>query len=420
MTEDSSASGYISDSFEGIKATFTDIETIHAGKNNFVLRAKRFGRFWALKGYFPADNVSGKNNEAERQKLRKEFDILAELTHPAIVSVVGIEEVEDKGTCIVMEYVEGETLDKWLARCPSLSRRRNVARQLVDAMAYVHSKSIAHRDLKPSNIMVTQNGDMVKVIDFGLADTDSHAVFKQPAGTPRYMSPEQALQTIPDMRNDVYSLGIVLAEMKVGWHRIVRRCLRPLPKRYRNAGELGEAIRRRRHIVMSLWLVLGAAVLAMSIIAVMMRLEQVNRRNDTNLMTNDSLRTVISVQSQLIQSQVQSIDSLKTLNRIKDESTKHFNETVENGFAQLRQLLAKSDFKHHVDTLSDFNYYKGTVEIKHVMVELMEATDAFIKSLGNECSDTEKAQMRTMMMNYAQSLVDPLNDKVNNLKTKGQ
>ena len=70
-----------------------------------------------------------------------------------------------------------------------------------------------YRDLKPENILVTRNGENIKLIDFGLADTDGHAVLKQPAGTPRYMSPEQKVKAEADARNDIYSLGIIMEQM---------------------------------------------------------------------------------------------------------------------------------------------------------------------------------------------------------------
>lgn len=67
--------------------------------------------------------------------------------------------------------------------------------------------------LKPSNVMITHNGGYVKLIDFGLADTDSHTILKQPAGTLSYMAPEQAQMAQADVRNDIYSLGVIMQEM---------------------------------------------------------------------------------------------------------------------------------------------------------------------------------------------------------------
>lgn len=101
---------------------------------------------------------------------------------------VGIEQVDGVGECIVLEYVTGQTLDQVQG---SRADRRRWFEQLVEAVGYIHSQQVVHSDLKPQNIIVTDNGHNVKLIDFGLADADNFAELKQPAGTLRYVSPEQ-------------------------------------------------------------------------------------------------------------------------------------------------------------------------------------------------------------------------------------
>ena len=121
-------------------------------------------------------------------------------------------------------------------------------------MAYVQQQ-VVHRDLKPRNVMVTSNGGYVKLIDFGLADTDSHAILKQPAGTLRYIAPEQARLAQADVRNDIYSLGVMMQEMndrlptanplrRVVPQHIVDRCLAPIDHRWQDMDALLEALRR--------------------------------------------------------------------------------------------------------------------------------------------------------------------------------
>jgi len=115
---------------------------------------------------------------------------------------------------------------------PSRHSRVEIARQLLSAIGYVHSKQIVHRDLKPSNIIITHNGENFKIIDFGLADTDAHCICKQPAGTVRFMSPEQMSSSVADVRNDIYSIGVILEELRLGWcvMPVVWRCKRPIEK----------------------------------------------------------------------------------------------------------------------------------------------------------------------------------------------
>ena len=118
---------------------------------------------------------------------------MSRLQHPGVVEAKSLEDVPGLGRCIVMEWVNGATLKEWLsAGSHSRDERRQVAHQLMDALSHIHSQGVVHRDIKPSNIMVTNTGQSVKVIDFGLADTDAHTTLKQPAGTVSYMAPEQA------------------------------------------------------------------------------------------------------------------------------------------------------------------------------------------------------------------------------------
>lgn len=133
-------------------------------------------------------------------------------------------------------------------RQPGRRERVRVAAQLLKALGYVHSFQVVHRDLKPSNIMITRNGEQVKLIDFGLSDTDSFAIFKQPAGTDRFISPEQRQGQLTDERNDIYSLGIVLQEMRLGlcYKPVVRKCLRPIGSRYKSVAYVARGMKHCR------------------------------------------------------------------------------------------------------------------------------------------------------------------------------
>ena len=238
--DDASASGFIRSGFEGVSAVFTDVEILRTTECNVLARAKRYGKWWMLKGL----NPEAADSMAHTQMLRKEFDTLMSMSHQGVVQAVAVEEVAGLGTCIVMEYVEGVTLDVWADSHTSRAERRQIAGQLLNAVEYVHSCGIAHRDLKPSNIMVATNGGTLKIIDFGLADSDRNAILKQPAGTRRYMSPEQAAVAEADVRNDIYSIGVILKGLNPGWRykRIIGKCLRPIEERYQSIAELKKAM----------------------------------------------------------------------------------------------------------------------------------------------------------------------------------
>src|SRR5262245_47151780 len=211
--------------------------------------------------------------EPERlARFQREAELLATLKHPNIAAIYGLEKA-DGVTAIVLELVEGETLDARLkprassgdgsvggkdperegfsrASALPLDEALPIARQIAEALEAAHEKSVIHRDLKPANIKVTPDG-RVKVLDFGLAKmleaegaggagtegavgrnvaqgfspaylTNSPTLSLQATvggvilGTAAYMSPEQASGKPADKRSDVWSFGVVLWEMLTG------------------------------------------------------------------------------------------------------------------------------------------------------------------------------------------------------------
>ena len=100
--------------------------------------------------------------------------------------------------------------------------------------------------------MITHNGNHVKLIDFGLSDTDDFAILKQPAGTPGYISPEQIVSQQADIRNDIFSIGCILEKILPSkpYTAIIKRCKAPIAQRYANVDELKADFmaRRNRHL----------------------------------------------------------------------------------------------------------------------------------------------------------------------------
>lgn len=150
-----------------------------------------------------------------RHALTKEFEIGLQMEHPHICRTENMEEVEGLGPTIVMEYIDGQSLQTLLDKGqPTKMEAERLVGQLAEAVGYIHSKQIVHRDLKPSNVMVTHNGHNVKLIDFGLADSDRSDILKLPAGTSGYIAPEQLLPGAKtDVRADIFSFGMVAGDL---------------------------------------------------------------------------------------------------------------------------------------------------------------------------------------------------------------
>jgi serine/threonine-protein kinase len=154
------------------------------------------------------------------ERFEREAVTAAGLDHPNIVRIHDVDEVEGR-PYIVMEYVEGETLEALIRREAPLPARSAawIAREVAGALGHAHALGFIHRDVKPGNILISKDGK-VKLADFGLAkdlkrpdETQSVGLV---LGTPYYVSPEQARGERPDPRSDLYSLGVVMYAMLTG------------------------------------------------------------------------------------------------------------------------------------------------------------------------------------------------------------
>ncbi len=205
---------------------FRVLERLGAGGMGVVYRAEdlKLGRSVALK-FLPDDLAQ---DAAALARFRREAQAASALNHPNICTVYGIEECQGRPV-IVMEYLEGESLEALLRRGPlPLEQAVQFSIRMADALDAAHRAGIVHRDLKPANVLVAKSGDAatLKVLDFGLAKMERAPSlgFEPPnvtregaiLGTLHYLSPEQAQGQPAEARSDIFSLGAVLYEMLSG------------------------------------------------------------------------------------------------------------------------------------------------------------------------------------------------------------
>ncbi len=293
-------------------AHFRVVERIGAGGMGVVYRAidEKLQRPVALKVLSPR---AVRDREA-RELLLREARSAAAVNHPNIAAVYEVGEAGEAGetgetgnvSFIAMELVEGTTLRAQSKNGPiAPDALLHFATEIARGLARAHKQGIVHRDLKPDNVMTSGDGQ-VKILDFGLAKavTSGETSSGQVAGTPAYMSPEQAMGAAVDARSDVFSFGVMLVELATGtlpegvrkrapaeiaarapmpFAPIVARCLQHEPAdRFADGDELLAALRaampsagetkpaptRRKGRVFPLVVAAGAAVVVTATVAI--------------------------------------------------------------------------------------------------------------------------------------------------------
>ena len=366
-----------------------------------------------------------------QEMLSKEFDIAMRLQHPGIVQTVTFEDVPSLGRCIVMEWVDGSNMKQWLEKAPSRAERIRVFNQLLDAVSYLHDLGIVHRDLKPGNIMITAVGHNVKIIDFSLADSDAHAILKQPAGTEGYISPEQSSVAKPDVRNDIYSLGKIMRQMDLGirYAHVADKCLSPIDKRYQSITEMKAAFKSRQTVSRWTWMILGLVIVVVGAWFYAALSDKNGLTQKTLHVQGDSVSQMIEPDSSMninvtgghpLDVTRQPVSNTAQVKEHKPEDSippflsKYANDPVWNatsdGATEVYYVLSSYLQSHKPDTLSDMMYleldYEEMKKVGHDEIE------RYMNSIQSKFTKKELEEIRKFMVDDCDAYIKNIYDIV--------
>lgn len=322
-----------------VSADFSDVwsepELLSSKGHNALYVATRFGRKYVLKALAEPYRESTPHIEL----LRKEFTIGVGVDHPNIVRLLDFGHMDSIGWYIQMEFIDGITLDQFLETNPPMAIRRRVIEQLLDTLSCLHERQIIHRDIKPSNILITRNGSTVKLIDFGVSDTDDYVTFKQPAGSMAYIAPEQLEGKPIDNRADIYAVGKIISLLFPHRYKyIARKCTRVNPSdRYSSCAQVLRAIKRSDNL--RIWLPVSLIFLSVLCIAGWLMYAEYRQAELKHSEQEQSLSADIDSLLRVNDERQARVDSL---NRVVDDLEKQINAPSPKAIldAKARQMYA--------------------------------------------------------------------------------
>ena len=218
----------------------TDYELLSDSGHNLVYRAQMGGKWVVLKAAKPDEGEQTRN----QLLLEREFEIMHRLDSIYVVQTISMVDDPQLGRAILMEYVHGRPLDRFVTENPSAAERRRVADELMEALIFLHDRQIVHGDLKPSNILITDSGNHVRLIDFGFSDNEAF-IAKNIGTSPSISSPEQLPTDVLKPERDIYALGKMLALLfPHSLKPVIRRCLASDRSRYISVRQVRAALHR--------------------------------------------------------------------------------------------------------------------------------------------------------------------------------
>ena len=216
----------------------TDYELLSDSGHNLVYRAQMGGKWVVLKAAKPNEGEQTRN----QLLLEREFEIMHRLDSIYVVQTIAMVDDPQLGRSILMEYVHGRPLDRFIAENPSSAERRRVADELMEALVFLHERQVVHGDLKPGNILITDSDNHVRLIDFGFSDNEAF-IAKNIGTSPSISSPEQLPTDVLKPERDIYALGKILA-LLFPHSSIHQSIISSIVRRYTSVRQVRSALHR--------------------------------------------------------------------------------------------------------------------------------------------------------------------------------
>ncbi len=259
---------------------------ISEGRMFRIHKARRGTKYIILKSAVHKDAMT-------TEFLRREYELGSTLSHSCIVTTLGFQEDTPAGPALILEYVEGQSLDEFLSAGPSDSAKDRIIDDILDGVDYLHHRGVLHNDIKPSNIVINPHG-AARIIDFGLSISDDSVYKGCMGGSQGYSAPEIMAGKGPaGAASDIYSIGLLLGLVSGRkYRRVVDRCCRQSPsERYKSIPSLKRAIALRRCLPVAA----AAVIFAVFVLTLILpsKVETVVTESSHNAL-KDRLRTEMS------------------------------------------------------------------------------------------------------------------------------
>lgn len=264
----------------------TVLGTISEGRFFRVLKARMGTKYIILKSAVHKDAMT-------TEFLRREYELGSTLSHSCIVATLGFEEDTPVGPALFLEYIEGISLEDYIATHPTDSATDRIIDDILDGTDYLHHRGVLHNDIKPSNIIVNPHG-AARIIDFGLSLSDDSVYKGCMGGSLGYSAPEIMAGKGPaGAASDIYSIGLLIRQLSARkYRRVIDRCCRQNPsERYQSIPALKRDIALRRHLPVAAAAVLFAALVLTMILP--SKVEDAVTESSHNAL-KDRLRTEMS------------------------------------------------------------------------------------------------------------------------------